>query len=77
MLQLFFLLRYKWLIILCPNCQRHLGWRYEADTDRSLVPRLFYGLSMRGITSINGYLPPEDNPRNDHDFVEGEMLITF
>lgn len=65
------------MIILCPNCQHHLGWRYEADVDRSLVPRLFYGLSMRGITSIQDYLPSDHNSRNLDLVGDDEMLITF
>eukprot|EP00102_Acyrthosiphon_pisum_P026488 XP_016663698.1 PREDICTED: protein cereblon-like isoform X2 [Acyrthosiphon pisum] len=43
---------YKWTIILCPNCQSHLGWSYLADENLTLTPKVFYGLSVRAITSI-------------------------
>jgi len=66
------LCRYKWLIILCPNCHSHLGWRYLADDNTSLVPRLFYGLTMRSITSINDYLVPNQNGERLE-----EILVTY
>ncbi|CAI6360372.1 unnamed protein product [Macrosiphum euphorbiae] len=43
---------YKWTVILCPNCQSHLGWSYLADENLTITPRVFYGLSVRAITSI-------------------------
>ncbi|XP_025412148.1 protein cereblon isoform X2 [Sipha flava] len=54
---------YKWLIILCPCCQSHLGWQYEASENSSLVPRIFYGLSMRAIKPFfewNNTASPEE-----------------
>ncbi|XP_050430181.1 protein cereblon [Adelges cooleyi] len=49
---------YSWLIILCPNCQNHLGWRYLANNNK-LMPRIFYGLCTRSITSTRNYLRDE------------------
>lgn len=50
---MFYLLcRYQWLIILCPTCHSHLGWRYTAVSD-STVPRMFYGLCMNAIKAVN------------------------
>ncbi|XP_060876667.1 protein cereblon-like [Metopolophium dirhodum] len=66
---------YKWTIILCSNCQSHLGWSYLADENLTLTPREFYGLSLRAITSIKDYLVP-DRERLE-EINDGEMLVTF
>jgi len=52
-----------------------LGWSYLADENLTLTPRLFYGLSIRAITSIKDYLVP-DRERLE-EINDGEMLVTF
>jgi hypothetical protein len=36
---------YAWQIALCASCERHLGWRFEASSDR------FYGLILERLVA--------------------------
>lgn len=60
-----FLCRYKWTVILCPNCRNHLGWRFVVDQSETLVPRIFYGLSVPSI------MPAKEVPRQGFNDIEG------
>ncbi|XP_015380483.1 PREDICTED: protein cereblon-like isoform X2 [Diuraphis noxia] len=66
---------YNWTIILCPNCQSHLGWRYKANNILKLTPKYFYGLSISAITFIKDYLRPDRERLEEVN--DGEMLVTF
>lgn len=66
---------YKWTIILCPRCHSHLGWCYVVNSSLTLRPRIFYGLSVRAITSIKDYLVPDRERLEEVN--DGEMLVTF
>lgn len=59
---------------MCPNCHSHLGWRYLVDESETLVPRIFYGLSMKSITSTKNYLQPGQRISVIND---DERLVTF
>lgn len=65
------------MIILCSSCHSHLGWRYLADEDNYIIPRIFYGLSMRSITSHKDYLLPDQNRSDLEDINDGDVLMTF
>lgn len=60
---------------MCPNCRSHLGWHYMADVSKTLVPRVFYGLTMKSITSIKNYLQP--GSRNFRLINDNERMVTF
>jgi len=65
------------MIILCPNCHNHLGWRYMADENSSLIPRMFYGLCMRSITSAKNYLLPDRNVQRMEEISNEGMLVAL
>lgn len=38
---------YAWEIVLCAQCQKHLGWRFS--TNRDIVPKSFFGLTESAV----------------------------
>jgi hypothetical protein len=40
---------YAWIIILCPACHSHLGWKYISTKD-NLSPSVFWGLARASLT---------------------------
>lgn len=65
------------MIILCSHCHSHLGWRYLAEESNHIIPRKFYGLSMRSITSHKDYLLPHPNRENFEYIFDSDDLITI
>lgn len=65
------------MIILCSSCQSHLGWRYLADENSAIIPRLFYGLAMRSITSTKDYLQSDSTRRSRFVDINEDILITI
>jgi len=39
---------YAWQVAICANCERHLGWRFQAPAD------YFHGLILDRLTSVAG-----------------------
>uniref|UniRef100_A0A8D8W893 Protein cereblon n=1 Tax=Cacopsylla melanoneura TaxID=428564 RepID=A0A8D8W893_9HEMI len=44
---------YAWSVATCARCHCHVGWRFTA-VQKSLVPKLFYGITKRAITLPGG-----------------------
>jgi len=42
---------YSWIIILCPVCSSHLGWKY-IRTQPNLTPASFWGLTRTSVTRL-------------------------
>uniref|UniRef100_A0A8D8RHC5 Protein cereblon n=1 Tax=Cacopsylla melanoneura TaxID=428564 RepID=A0A8D8RHC5_9HEMI len=56
---------YAWSVATCARCHCHVGWRFTA-VQKSLVPKLFYGITKRAIT-LPGGAAAENAPAEERD----------
>ncbi|KAL1455958.1 hypothetical protein WDU94_000720 [Cyamophila willieti] len=56
---------YAWSVATCARCHCHVGWRFTA-VQKSLVPKLFYGITKRAITLPGGAAPSGNVPAEDN-----------
>lgn len=57
---------YSWQILLCNNCQVHIGWKFIA-LKKNLAPRSFFGLSGKSLVIEKAKIASTDGGSTENE----------